>query len=91
MIESAIQQENFERAAKLRDIYFHIDQFTEKQTVEFAKAITGYLLQIRLIGKQWVYVLLNFYEGKLIDVIRHHFSQEDTDESTMIASFGSEF
>lgn len=91
LIESAIQQENFERAAKLRDIYFHIDQFTEKQTVEFAKAITGYLLQIRLIGKQWVYVLLNFYEGKLIDVIRHHFSQEDTDESTMIASFGSEF
>ncbi|MBB1578404.1 MAG: GIY-YIG nuclease family protein [candidate division SR1 bacterium] len=91
LIDEAVLKQNFERAAKLRDIYFQIDQFTEKQTVEFAKNITGYLLQIRPIGQKYVYVLLNFYEGKLIDIIRHHFDQEDTTIESMLNAFQSEF
>ena len=91
LIDEAVLKQNFERAAKLRDIYFQIDQFTEKQTVEFAKNITWYLLQIRPIGQKYVYVLLNFYEGKLIDIIRHHFDQEDTTIESMLNSFQSEF
>ena len=91
LIDEAVLKQNFERAAKLRDIYFQIDQFTEKQTVEFAKNITWYLLQIRPIGEKYVYVLLNFYEGKLIDIIRHHFDQEDTTIESMLNAFQSEF
>ena len=91
LIDEAVLKQNFERAAKLRDIYFQIDQFTEKQTVEFAKNITWYLLQIRPIGQKYVYVLLNFYEGKLIDIIRHHFDQEDTSIESMLNAFQSEF
>ena len=91
LIDEAVLKQNFERAAKLRDIYFQIDQFTEKQTVEFAKNITWYLLQIRPIGQKYVYVLLNFYEGKLIDIIRHHFDQEDTTIESMLNAFQSEF
>lgn len=91
LIDEAVQLQNFERAAKLRDIYYQIDQFTEKQTVEISKSITSYLLQIRKIGNWRVYVLLNFREGKLVDVIRHHFEESDMDEETMLASFESEF
>ena len=45
LIDEAVLKQNFERAAKLRDIYFQIDQFTEKQTVEFEWNYTGQQLQ----------------------------------------------
>ncbi|MDR0860505.1 MAG: UvrB/UvrC motif-containing protein [Candidatus Peribacteria bacterium] len=48
-IDLAIQQENFERAAKLRDIYLHIEQFVEKQHVELPKNTSGYVVEIRQI------------------------------------------
>ncbi|MDO4714073.1 MAG: UvrB/UvrC motif-containing protein [bacterium] len=91
LMQEAIDHERFERAAKLRDIYLQIDQFTEKQTVEFQSNTTTTLLQIREIGEWRCYVVLNFFEGRLIDVIRHHFIGEDIDQSTMLASLGSEF
>lgn len=91
LISEAVAIQNFERAAKLRDIYYQIDQFVEKQTVEFSKSISGYLLQIRHIGSWSCFVVLNFREGKLIDVIRHHQEIADIEEETMIASFASDF
>lgn len=91
LISDAVATQNFERAAKLRDIYYQIDQFVEKQTVEFPKSISGYLLQIRKIGSWSCFVILNFREGKLIDVIRHHQESSDIEEETMIASFASDF
>ena len=91
LMEIAIKNQNFEWAAKLRDIYLQIWDFTEKQSVEFAKSYSWYLLQIREIGSRRTYVLLHFYEGKLIDIIRHHFEKEEIDEDTMLASFSSEF
>lgn len=91
LISEAVAIQNFERAAKLRDIYYQIDQFVEKQTVEFSKSISGYLLQIRHIGSWSCFVVLNFREGKLIDVIRHHQEIVDIEEETMIASFASDF
>lgn len=91
LILEAVNTQNFERAAKLRDIYYQIDQFVEKQTVEFAKSITGYLLQIRKIGARTCFIILNFREGKLVDVIRHHQDSSDIDKGTMIASFASDF
>lgn len=91
LISEAVAIQNFERAAKLRDIYYQIDQFVEKQTVEFSKSISGYLLQIRHIGSWSCFVVLNFREGKLIDVIRHHQEITDIEEETMIASFASDF
>ncbi len=91
LIDDAIQLQNFERAAKLRDIYLQIWQFTEKQSVEYAKSFSGYLLQIREIGSWRCYVLLHFFEGKMIDVIRHHFEKADLDTEEMLANFASEF
>lgn len=91
LIDDAIQLQNFERAAKLRDIYLQIWQFTEKQSVEYAKSFSGYLLQIREVGSWRCYVLLHFFEGKMIDVIRHHFEKADLDTEEMLANFASEF
>ncbi len=91
LIDEAVQVQNFEWAAKLRDIYLQIWQFTEKQSVEYAKSFSGYLLQIRELGSWRAYVLLHFFEGKMIDVIRHHFEKADLDTEEMLANFASEF
>ena len=48
-IEDAVQQQNFERATTLRDIYRHIEQLVEKQHVELPKKISGYVVEIRQI------------------------------------------
>ena len=91
LIDDAIKTENFEWAAKLRDIYLQIWNFTEKQSVEYVNSFSWYLLQIRETGPRRTYVLLHFFEGKMIDIIRHHFEKDEIDEDTMIASFSSEF
>lgn len=36
-------------------------------------------------------MLLHFFEGKMIDVIRHHFEKADLDSEEMLANFASEF
>ena len=91
LIDDAIKVENFEWAAKLRDIFFQIWNFTEKQSVEFAKSFSWHLLQIREIGSWRAYVILHFYEGKMIDIIRHHFEKDEIDEDTMLASLLPDF
>lgn len=91
LIDEAVAREHFERAAKLRDIYWQIDDFVERQSVELSKNASSTLLQIRTIGTWRVYVVLNFFEWRLIDVIRHHFEVEDVDEATMLASLSTEF
>jgi len=45
----AIADQRFERAARLRDIYRHIEQVVEKQHVELPKNISGYVIEIRQI------------------------------------------
>ena len=90
-IDQAILEQKFERASKLRDIYFQIGEFTEKQYIEFAKNISGYLLEIRQFGDIFVYVLLHFYQGKLIDIVRHHFPISDLSLEEMLITFNAEF
>jgi excinuclease UvrABC nuclease subunit len=48
-IKNAVLNQHFEWAANLRDIYYHIEQFVEKQHVELPKNISGYVLEIRQI------------------------------------------
>ena len=54
-IEEAVKIQNFEWAAKLRDIYLHLAQLVEKQNVELSKQITGSILSLKRIGKQAFY------------------------------------
>lgn len=40
-LDQAIEKEHFERAAKLRDMYFKIDLVTQRQTVTLSETCTG--------------------------------------------------
>lgn len=89
-INLAVEQQHFERAAKLRDIYLQIENLVEKQTVVLSKDTTWYVCQIREISGRLVYSVLNFYEWKLIDVIINKKNQEDFDENSVLSSLESE-
>ena len=89
-IQSAVQQQHFERAAKLRDIYLQIENLVEKQTVVMPKDTTWYICQIREISGRLVYTVLNFYEWKLIDVIVNKKNKEDFDENSVLSALESE-
>jgi hypothetical protein len=47
-------------------------------------------LEIRTIGERNVFVLLNFYEGRLVDVVRDKVPLEEGDISHMLAGFEME-
>jgi hypothetical protein len=67
-----------------------IENLTEKQTVVLPKSISGYVCQIKEISGWFVYIVLNFYEWKLIDVIINKQNKNDLDENSIISSLESE-
>lgn len=78
-IENAAKKQNFEWAAQIRDMYLHIEQLVEKQHVELWKNLTWYVLAIKEISGNNISILLNFYEWKLIDIIRQENPIDDWD------------
>ena len=78
-IDDAIAKQNFEWASQIRDIYMHIEELVERQHVELWKNLTGYVLAIKKIAYSHICVLLNFYEWKLIDIIRQEVPIDDGD------------
>jgi excinuclease UvrABC nuclease subunit len=90
-IQEAIKLQHFEWAGKLRDIYLHVGEFTEKQTVVLSKPLTGHIFMIKEIGEWFVYVLIYFYEGKLVDIISQKVSKIEYDEHSLIVSMEAEF
>lgn len=86
-ISKAIELQHFEWAANLRDVYTQIEQFVEKQHVELPKSVSGYVLEMRTIAEQNVFVVLHFFEGRLIDVIRDKISADEGDFHRMLAGF----
>ncbi len=89
-IQKAVNEENFERATRLRDIYLQIANLTEKQTVVLPKSISWYICQIKEISGWFVYIVLNFYEWKIIDVIINKQNKNDGDENSVLSVLGSE-
>ena len=78
-IDEAVSKQNFEWAWSLRDIYIHIEELVEKQHVELWKNLTWYVLSIKEIANYNVCILLNFYEWKLIDIVREEIPVDDGD------------
>ena len=78
-IDEAVSKQNFEWAWQLRDIYLHIEELVERQHVELWKDLTWYVLAIKEIANFNVCILLNFYEWKLIDIIRQEIPVDDGD------------
>ena len=69
-IQKAIKDERYERAAKLRDAYQNIQKFVEKQTVVVNQNVSGKFYKLKKVWDYFVIVVLNFFQGKLIDIIR---------------------
>ncbi|UFX82612.1 GIY-YIG nuclease family protein [Candidatus Absconditicoccus praedator] len=69
-INKSIQNQNFEWAAKLRDVLYTIQKHTQKQTIELQDNTTGYFLKIKKIGEYYAFSALKFFNGKLIDVLK---------------------
>ena len=82
-IEEAIIQENFERAAQLRDIYQSLQWFVEKQNVVLPARKDGYLAIVKIIGTQFIYTVLVFTKGKLMDVITSKEHCSDIEEDSL--------
>ncbi|MCX6824351.1 MAG: GIY-YIG nuclease family protein, partial [candidate division SR1 bacterium] len=82
-IEEAIINENFERAAQLRDIYQSLQGFVEKQNVVLPDRKDGYLALVKSIGTQFIYTVLIFTKGKLMDVITSKEQQSDIEEDSL--------
>ena len=78
-IDDAVVKQNFEWASQIRDIYMHIEELVERQHVELWKNLTWYVLAIKEIAYSHICVLLNFYEWKLIDIIRQEVPIDDGD------------
>jgi len=90
-INQAIKLQNFEWATKLRDMYMKIDDLTEHQRVILDPKLSGHFVKIEEIGNRYVYGILHFYEGKLIDVITNKQSIDDVDLQSLTISLQSEF
>ena len=82
-IEIAIIHENFEWAAQLRDIYQSLQWFVEQQDVVLPEKKDGYLALIKSIGKQYIYTVLVFTQGKLMDVITSKEQHSDIEEDSL--------
>ncbi len=82
-IEEAVIHENFEWAAQLRDIYTSLQGFVEKQNVVLPEKIDGYLALMKSIGSKYIYTVLVFTKGKLMDVITSKEQQSDIEEDSL--------
>ncbi|MFA7298696.1 MAG: GIY-YIG nuclease family protein [Candidatus Absconditabacterales bacterium] len=82
-IEEAIIHENFERAAQLRDVYQSLQGFVEKQNVVLPEKKDGYLALMKSIGTQFIYTVLVFTQGKLMDVITSKEQHSDIEEDSL--------
>ncbi len=82
LIQQASEKENFERAAKLRDIYIQIEQFSEQQNVVISKDFSGYSVLSKIVWKYRVFVIVNFFEWKIVDVITNKQLNEDVENSS---------
>lgn len=90
-IEESIIHENFEWAAQLRDIYQSLQWFVEKQNVVLPERKDGYLSLIKTIGTQYIYTVLVFTQGKLIDVITSKEQHSDIEEDSLFLAIQRTF
>lgn len=90
-INEAIEKQHFERAAKLRDIYYSLKQLTQQQTVIIDDQITGTWARIVNVETLWIIVVMSFVQGRLVDVMRFTEFTKDTDYEQLLLSLELEF
>jgi excinuclease UvrABC nuclease subunit len=61
-MQAAIDTEKYERAAKLRDMLFQLQNVSEKQSIVFDKDISGIYAHIDEREKYWLRVIVTIEE-----------------------------
>lgn len=90
-IDTAIWKQNYERAGKMRDIYYNIQKLIETQQVELKSLISGKFIKIENIWKFYLIIIIVFYEGKLLEIIRYHRDQDEFDIYQIVSDIIYEF
>jgi excinuclease ABC subunit C len=90
-IDNCIASQNFEYAAKLRDIYQNMDAMTTKQSVILDPQINGAYCLIQQLGTYRVYCILTIQQGKLVDILRFKESVEETSIEQIQLQFEMEY
>jgi excinuclease UvrABC nuclease subunit len=90
-IEQCITSQNFEYAAKLRDIYHNMDAMTTKQSVILDPQINGAYCLIQQLGTYRVYCILTIQQGKLVDILRFKEPVEETSIEQIQLQFEMEY
>lgn len=68
-IEQAASQENYERAAKLRDMYTTLEQITQRQHIILPQEYSGTYATMTPIEQGHLIVVITLQQGRLIDII----------------------
>lgn len=84
-IQQCIETQNFEHAAKMRDIFMHIESWTEKQNVVLETSVTGTVGKVIVTGERYILVLTHYFEGRLTDVITQKYPVTDMSLHTFLS------
>ncbi|MBP7007923.1 hypothetical protein KBB05_04330 [Patescibacteria group bacterium] len=68
-----------------------INQHTQKQTVLLDKNIDGIVASINTTDLFLMVVIIIFQKGKIIDILRFHYRQQESDENQIIQSLKLEY
>ena len=90
-IQWCIETQNFEWAAKLRDLYQNISKFVEKQQVVIDPSISWYFILIHKIWQYRVSAIIQFHAWKLVDVLRFKDIVKEVDMDELIKQYEREF
>ena len=78
-LQDAIQKENFERAAKLRDVCTTVESITQSQSVVLEANKTGIFVLVSQSDEWYLYTIIRLHEGRVVDIISSKELQEDSD------------
>lgn len=90
-IDACIHDQRFEWASTLRDIYLHIDQHTQQQTVLLDSRVHGIVAAIYSLQSLYILIIIVFQKGKIVDIIRFHYYHQECDEDQIIHSLELEY
>jgi len=90
-IKDAINDERFEWAAQLRDVYTHIEHLTQKQTIFVNPQLTGTVAKILPIQWWFVFAIAKLYQGKVIDIVRGKQSRKQIGREGISSSLKAEY
>ena len=90
-IEDCVKNQNFEWASKLRDIYINLDKRTTKQNIYLESGINWQFWQIRQVSDRYIYIIVNYQWGKIVDILKFDEKADDIDSDSIIAKIELEY